>query len=157
MTSIHNCVEMAATPKDVFAVVSNLASWPRYLPHYRWIRVVESNPNHQIVHMGCYRGFIPIDWWARYQTDTFDLTLTFNHLKYFTKGMKVVWTLKPTPDGLSTLVTISHDLNPVIARWGKFIACTIIGNLFIDYVATRTLRHFAKYFQDAAAATTRII
>jgi len=147
MSSIENQIVMSASPQDVFAVVSKLEDWPRYLPHYRWNQILESHPDHQLVRMACYRRLIPIDWTSRYHADPNTLQLHFEHVKKFTRGMKVVWHLDPVNDGKATRVTITHDMDPVIKRWGNYIANDIIGKKFIDYVATRTLKHFAQYFQ----------
>jgi ribosome-associated toxin RatA of RatAB toxin-antitoxin module len=148
MKMISNQIEMSAPPKRVFEVVSDLASWPRYLPHYRWIRVMEHHPDHLVVRMACYRGMIPIDWVSRFHTDPDKNELQFDHLKAFTRGMKVIWNLEPLENGSKTRVTIHHELDPVVKRWGNFFAQRVVGQFFIDYVATRTLRNFAKYFSN---------
>lgn len=147
MSSISNTIEMAAPPSEVFGVVSNLVAWPRYLPHYRWIRVMENHPDHQVVRMACYRGWIPIDWVSRFSTKAETNEIRFVHLKAFTKGMSVTWKLDPIQGGHATKVTILHDLGPVRERWGKFIADKVIGGFFINFVATRTLKSFARHFQ----------
>jgi ribosome-associated toxin RatA of RatAB toxin-antitoxin module len=148
MNTVSNSIEMAAPPADVFAVVSNLVSWPKYLPHYRWIRVMENHPDHQIVRMACYRGWIPIDWVSRFSADHDTNEIHFQHLKAFTKGMKVVWKLESVKDGRATKVTIFHDLEPVRERLGKLASEKVIGKFFINFVATRTLKSFAKHFQN---------
>jgi ribosome-associated toxin RatA of RatAB toxin-antitoxin module len=151
MSSVSNSIEMAAPPAEVFGVVSNLVSWPRYLPHYRWIRVMENHPDHQIVRMACYRGWLPIDWVSRFSTNHDTHEIQFEHLKAFTKGMKVVWKLDPITDGQATRVTIFHDLDPVRKRLGKPVAEKVIGEFFINFVATRTLKSFAGYFRQQTA------
>ena len=147
MKMISTSREMAASPQKVFEMVSNLAAWPSYLPHYRWIRVMENHSNHQVVRMACYRSGIPIDWVSRFRADATTRRLHFEHLRAFTRGMQVIWVLEPMADGTRTRVTITHDLEPVAQRLGSFIAETIIGNFFIHYVATRTLKHFALQFE----------
>ena len=146
MTELCNHIEMEAAPDAVFKVVSDLDAWPRHLPHYRWIRVTENHPDHRVVRMACYRGWIPIDWVVRFHVDSSTRELHFTHLKAFTRGMHVVWRLEPIRDGAATRVTIAHQMQPVIERWGGFIAERIIGKFFIEYVATRTLKNFARHF-----------
>ena len=146
MTEVCNWIEMEAPPDTVFKVVSDLDAWPRYLPHYRWIRVMESHPDHRVVRMACYRGWIPIDWLARFPADSSAHKLHFTHLKAFTRGMHVVWRLESVRDGAATRVTITHEMQPVIQRWGNFVTERVIGKFFIDYVATRTLKNFALHF-----------
>lgn len=146
MSDIINSIEMEAAPEKVFEVVSDLDAWPRYLSHYRWIRVMENHPDHQVVRMACYRGWLPIDWVSRFHADTVRHELHFLHLKALTRGMHVIWRLEPIRSGAATRVTITHQIEPVVLRLGPFVAEKIIGGFFIDYVATRTLKRFAAHF-----------
>ena len=146
MNAISNRIEMPAPPQEVFEVVSDLACWPRYLPHYRWIRVIENHPDHQLVRMACFRGLIPINWVSRYHADASKRELHFLHQKAFTRGMHVVWHLEPARDGTATAVTITHEMDAVRSRLGRFIADRVIGGFFIDHVATRTLGNFSRHF-----------
>ncbi len=153
MSEIRNRIEMAASPREVFDVVSDLAAWPRYLPHYRWIRVMENHPDHQLVRMACFRSVIPIDWVSRYHADAAKRELHFIHQKAFTRGMHVVWHLEPIRGGSATDVTITHEMGSVRNRMGRFVTDRIIGGFFIDYVATRTLGNFARHFAEKKAAS----
>jgi ribosome-associated toxin RatA of RatAB toxin-antitoxin module len=150
MSVISNSIEMNAAPEEVFRVVSDLVSWPRYLPHYRWIRVLENQADHMLVRMACYRGWIPIDWVSKFSADSKTLKLYFSHQKAWTRGMEVVWHLDAISNAKKTKVTISHNLDPVSKRLGPWAANAIVGHGFIDYVATRTLKHFASHFQKTA-------
>jgi ribosome-associated toxin RatA of RatAB toxin-antitoxin module len=149
-TAISNSIEMKASPDEVFDVVSDLPSWPRHLPHYRWIRVLEKTPNEQLVGMACYRGFIPVNWVSQFRADRKTLKLHFLHQKAFTRGMEVIWHLEASPGRNATRVTIKHNMDRVSERLGGWVAHQVIGNFFIDYVATRTLRHFALHFSRKA-------
>jgi len=149
MNVIRNTIQMPAPRQKVFEVVSDLTAWPKHLPHYRWIRILENQKEHQVVRMACYRGWIPIDWVSRFRADAATYQLHFDHLKAFTRGMHVVWHLEPVHEK-ATQVTITHELEPVAKRLGNFAAHRMIGHFFIDYVATRTLKHFALYFEKKA-------
>ena len=139
-----NSVLIKAPREQIFALVSDLSRWPELLPHYRYIRKAGSGEKGDIVIMAATRSGIPISWTSEYWTDPHNLELHFLHLKKWTKGMKVVWTLTPTRDG--TRVEIVHDMNfrvPILA----WLAEPIIGRFFIENVANKTLSTFKQYFE----------
>ncbi|MBI4026806.1 MAG: SRPBCC family protein [Verrucomicrobia bacterium] len=152
MDLISHIAEMTAPPAEVFTVVSDLAAWPRYLPHYRWIRVTENHPDHQVMRMACYHGWIPVDWLTRFHADSATKELHFEHQNALTRGMRVVWRLEPIRDGAATRVTIRHDMGPVAQRWGDFMSERIFGRFFIHPMAARTLESFAEHFRRKAAS-----
>ncbi len=94
--------------------------------------------------MAAVRSGIPISWVSLYEADSASLELRFEHLRAWTKGMRVIWTLTPTRDG--TRVEIVHDLKFRIPglRW---LAELIIGKLFVEHVANQTLRTFKKLIE----------
>ncbi len=91
----------------IFKTAANLELWPEILPHYRYIRFLERGADRNIVVMAARRSGIPISWTSEQIIDRERLEIHFHHLKAWTKGMRVVWTLSDTPDGV--LVAISHD------------------------------------------------
>jgi hypothetical protein len=95
--------------------------------------------------MAARRGWLPIHWTSRFYADTHMRELHFEHLKAFTRGMRVLWTYTPTPDGVQ--VTISHELDRASA-FGRWFAHHVLGEMFIGPVATRTLSHFKKYLEQ---------
>jgi len=124
--------------------VSDLPRWPELLPHYRSIQTLGSGEKGSIVHMAAFRSGIPISWVSEFWTDDKALELHFLHLRKWTKGMKVVWTLTPTRDG--TRVEIIHDLNfriPLLA----WLAEPIIGGFFIGHIANKTLAVFKEHLE----------
>ena len=123
----------------VFAAVQDLARWPELLPHYRYVRTLGSGEKGSIVQMAAIRSGIPISWVSEYWTDPRALTLHFRHLRQWTKGMKVVWTLTPTRDG--TRVEIVHDLRFRVPSLG-WLAEPIIGGFFVEPIANQTLATF---------------
>ncbi|HEV7867407.1 MAG TPA: SRPBCC family protein [Chthoniobacteraceae bacterium] len=139
-TSIY----IRAPREEIFAVVSNLTRWPEYLPHYRYVRVIGEGLRGPLLQMCALRSGIPIAWTAEYWSDPRALELHFNHLQYWTKGMKVVWTLTPTRDG--TRVEIVHDLAFRIPGLG-WLAEPIIGRFFIEHIANRTLARFKEQLE----------
>jgi hypothetical protein len=85
-----------------------------------------------------------VTWWSAYRADSAALELRFEHLRAWTKGMLVVWTLSPTRDG--TRVEIVHDLKfrvPALA----WLAEPIINHLFIEPIARKTLATFQRVIE----------
>ena len=137
-------ITMRAPKQRIFETAADLSGWPRILPHYRYIHYYERGPERNIVKMACTRSGIPVAWTSEQIIDRERLEVRFTHLKAFTKGMQVVWTFNDTPEGV--LVAIAHDLTfrvPALAP----LADRIIGNFFVDAVATRTLRCMKAYLE----------
>ena len=140
-----NSIHIRAPREKIFAVVSDLDHWPDLLPHYRYIRTLEPGETGKIVQMAASRSGIPISWVSEYWIDERALELHFQHLRRWTKGMKVVWTLTPTRDG--TRVEIIHDMRfrvPMLA----WLAEPIISSLFIENIANKTLAAFKKHLEE---------
>ncbi len=142
-SSIH----ILAPREAIFAMVSDLAKWPEYLPHYRSIQFLGTERQRRIVKMACWRTGIPLSWVSSYEANEQALELRFEHLRAWTKGMQVVWTLTPTRDG--TRVEIIHDLKFRVNGLG-WLAEPIIGGFFIENVANKTLRTFKKLLEAEA-------
>ena len=136
---------MRAPRMSIFETAANLELWPKILPHYRYIRFLERSPNRNVVVMAATRSGIPIVWTSEEIIDRENVEVRFNHLKAFTKGMRVIWTFEEMPDGV--LVTILHDLHfriPALAP----IVDLIIGDFFIRNVANKTLRCMKAYLES---------
>lgn len=135
----ENSIVIRAPLDEIFRVTSDLEAWPRVLPHYRWIRVLERHGSALIVNMAARRGALPIRWTSRFEADAGAKELRFHHLKAFTKGMDVKWTYTPTGEGVR--VCISHELN----RWYG----NILARYFIRPVASRTLATFKSHLEKS--------
>jgi ribosome-associated toxin RatA of RatAB toxin-antitoxin module len=139
-----NSIHIRASRETIFALVRDLERWPDLLPHYRFVRVIDSGEKGDIVHMAATRSGIPISWISEYWADEKALELHFLHLRKWTKGMKVVWTLTPTRDG--TRVEIIHDLRFRVP-WLSWLAEPIIGGFFIEHIANKTLQTFKEHLE----------
>jgi hypothetical protein len=127
-------------------VVSDLARWPERLPHYRFIDFLEKDARgRDVVRMSARRGALPITWVSAYSADAARLELHFEHLRAWTKGMKVVWTLTPTRDG--TRVEIVHDLAFRI-RPLAWLFEPLITHGFIEPIAGKTLATFRALIEN---------
>jgi hypothetical protein len=140
-----NSIIMNAPRTEIFETASNLALWPKILPHYRYIKYLERGADRNVVVMAAVRSGIPISWLSEQIIDREKMEVRFRHLKAFTKGMFVVWTFRETPAGI--LVEIAHDLNfrvPALAP----LAEPIIGDFFIHHIANRTLQSMKVYLES---------
>lgn len=147
-----NSVHILAPREKIFARVSDLSKWPELLPHYRFINFLGRDQGKDIVHMGAVRPpGIPISWVSAYEADAQRLELRFEHLRAWTKGMRVSWTLNPTRDG--TRVEITHNLRFRIPMLGWLVE-PIVGRFFIENIANRTLRTFKEIIERDAAEET---
>ena len=139
-----NSIVMRAPKMSIFETAANLELWPKILPHYRYIHYLERSPNRNVVVMAATRSGIPIKWTSEEIIDRDRVEVRFNHLKAFTKGMRVVWTFTEVPEGVR--VEISHELNFRI-RALALIFNPIIGDFFISNVANKTLRCMKAYLE----------
>jgi len=139
-----NSIVIHAPKMEIFETAANLELWPKILPHYRYIRYLERSAQRNIVVMAASRSGIPIAWTSEQIIDREKVEVRFHHLKAFTKGMRVVWTFNETPSGV--LVEIVHDLQFRIPPLAP-LANPIIGNFFIQHVASETLRHMKTHLE----------
>jgi len=146
-----NSIIMQAQKMSIFETAANLELWPKILPHYRYIRYLERSPNRNVVVMAAVRSGIPISWTSEQIIDRERIEVRFNHLKAWTKGMRVVWTFQATPSGV--VVEIAHDMHfriPALAP----IVDPIIGDFFIRNVANKTLHCMKQYVEAQANRVT---
>ncbi len=136
-------------PMDsVFAYAARVEDWPRLLPHYGGVRVVESRGNARIVEMRARRGPIPVWWGARQVVLQAEGRIRYTHVRGVTRGMEVEWRLAPSGDGV--VVTIVHDLS---LRWpivGRAVADWIIGPQFVGPISGATLRRIKWLVEQPA-------
>ena len=143
----ENSILIRAPLETIFRTVSDLESWPRLLPHYRWVRVASRSSQSMTVRMAARRGWLPIRCTSRYEADAAVPELRFQHLRAFTRGMEVRWSFTPTAEGV--LVRISHDLKRRSAL-GRWFARRVLGDMFIRPVAARTLQQFKRHLERPA-------
>jgi ribosome-associated toxin RatA of RatAB toxin-antitoxin module len=125
-----NEITIAAPPLRIFERASDTQHWPQMLPHYRYVRVLDSDGSRCVVEMAARRGKIPVRWRAEQINDPEKPQIFFRHLGGWTRGMRVYWRFTALHNG-KTRVRIDHELNSPLAPF--------IGRFFIDPIATRTL------------------
>jgi ribosome-associated toxin RatA of RatAB toxin-antitoxin module len=147
-----------ADPRIAFELAAAVEDWPRILPHYRWVRVLEQlSANRRVVEMAARRDVIavprlsvPLRWTAIQTLHPHAPRIEFEHVAGVTRGMQVAWTFQPQPHALQ--IAIEHDFTP---RWpvSDVLVHLIIGEYFVNGVAARTLRRIA----ELAEARTRAL
>lgn len=129
----ENHIDIRGPAGRVFDLASDIERWPRWLPHYRYVRLHGS-----VAHMGALRNRFPVDWWAIEEAFPEDRRITFRHVGGITRGMRVEWRITETASGCH--VAISHDLAYPVPILGPLFAKYIIGGIFVTFIADRTLR-----------------
>jgi hypothetical protein len=137
-------------PMTVYRYASATERWPEILPHYRWVYKLDEVGDTRLVEMAANRNFYvanwPVRWWAAQTNIEDEPRITFTHVGGVTKGMEVEWLFTPKDEGVE--VTIVHDLElkwPVI---GGFAATWVVGPLFVDAIAGKTLARIKELIES---------
>lgn len=131
-------VHINAPYERIFSLAAEIERWPERLQHYRYVRRLPGADGERRFAMGARRGPIPVSWEAIQRPLPEERRIEFTHTGGVTRGMEVAWRFEPQGDGW--LVSIHHAL---ALRWpliGSFAARRVIGPVFIDAIAGRTLR-----------------
>jgi len=140
----ESTILIQAPLEKVFATTSDLARWPAFLPHYRYVEFLERKAEGGVIRMAALRSGIPVSWVSELRIDPKQPAIHFRHLKAFTQGMVVVWRYQEESGG--TRVTILHDLKfrvPLLAP----LAEPVIGGFFIHHIAGKTLASFRSLLE----------
>ncbi len=141
-----NQIEINGNPDEICPVIFQLAAdiqdWPAILPHYRYMHVKESTATHKLADFGASRDGFPVSWSATQDLFPEENRIEFFHVGGATKGMQVEWRLEKRKH--SVLATIEHRLEYPIPVLGKLISKYIVGRLFVENIASKTLHCFKK-------------
>jgi uncharacterized membrane protein len=133
-TAIH----IDAPLERIFPLAAEVERWPELLPHYRYVRRLETGNGERRFAMGARRGPIPVRWEATQRPLPGERRIEFLHTAGVTRGMEVEWQFEPNERGWE--VSIKHQLElrwPLIGEWA---ARHVIGPQFVEAIARRTLR-----------------
>jgi ribosome-associated toxin RatA of RatAB toxin-antitoxin module len=141
---------MNANRDTVYQLAARVEDWPRILPHYRWVRVLDvASDGRRTVEMAARRDVlgtaawsgIPLRWTALQTLDPIEPRISFEHIAGVTRGMRVAWTFTPGSGG-ALRVAIRHVFTP---QWPvpPVLVRLIVGEYFVNGVAARTLRRIA--------------
>ena len=147
MNETKNEIVIAAPARRIYELAAATERWPEFLPHYRYVRVLEERAGGRVIEMAAMRDFIPIRWVAEQHNDPEIPTVRFRHLRGWTRGMDVVWRFEESEAG--TRVTIEHRLAfafPFAADW---LGRNVVSKFFIENVAGKTLARM-KVLAEAA-------
>jgi ribosome-associated toxin RatA of RatAB toxin-antitoxin module len=122
----------------IFDLAADIKQWPTILPHYRYMRVTEESERHKVANYGASRDGIPVSWQARQELFPEEYRITFKHIGGVTKGMWVEWRLEDRGDRIH--ITIDHELTYPIPLVGAWFARYVVGGLFVENIAGKTLR-----------------
>jgi ribosome-associated toxin RatA of RatAB toxin-antitoxin module len=147
-------IDVAAPPELVFRLARDVERWPRLLPHYVAVRVVERPPDGSLVAEFVARRELvtvlglglPVAWRSRTWNEPESHRLRFVHRGGATNGMDVTWRIEPTAAGCR--VSIDHDFRPRVPGWAA-----LVDRLFTRPIAGRTL----ATFRDLAEAVDEAV
>jgi ribosome-associated toxin RatA of RatAB toxin-antitoxin module len=149
-----NTVTIDSDLDTVFHLATDVAHWPEILPHYRWVTVSKDERGQMITEMAAWRDCVPV-WWRSIQwIDETNRIITYRHIAGATRGMEVEWSVQP--DGQLVKATILHLWDPSWPLPGiiRNTMGKLAGELFIKFVADRTLRGIKQQAELLRPATT---
>ena len=136
-----NRIRIRAGIKAVYLAAADPVAWPRFLSHYRWVRVVEGSRGDPVcfVDMAATRTGFPCSWRSRMELHPAEHRIHYTHVRStWTRGMEVWWTLRRSGDG-TVEVTITHEMPRtfLVAEWFRKL---VVGRMFVENIADKTLR-----------------
>lgn len=140
---------VVSAPLDVvFDAASNVERWPDFLPHYRWVRVLERHGDWELVEMAAWRPFglfrYPTWWVSEMRRLPEEHRVRYRHVRGITRGMDVEWKLRQIDGRVD--VTVLHEWPG--PRWpvvGSLFADAIVGPIFIHGIASRTVAGVKRF------------
>ncbi len=153
-------IEIDAPVEACFRAAADVERWPEILGHYRWVRFQRRDGfGTGRIEMAARRDFGPLPypvWWvSEMELDEERPAVLYRHVDGITAGMEVEWTFEPLAPS-RTAVRIVHAWREgprwPLPGWGRRnIADRIIGPVFINHVAGRTLRGIKRHVEDGRA------
>ena len=145
-------IEIRGPAEQVFAAASDVERWPELLPHYRWVRMLDREPEGGIVEMAAWRPFgafrWPTWWVSEMRIDPARHEVRYRHIRGITRGMDVVWRILPNGD--QTRVELVHDwAGPAWPLIRRPAAEWVIGPVFVHGIASRTLAGIKRHVERA--------
>lgn len=152
----ENSIVIHAPLCCIFALGANIGDWPQILPHYRWVTVLSNDGRVKQAEMAARRDRFPVKWRTAQIVLPEEGRIVFVHTGGITRGMYVEWTLRelPAAEGGGVRVTIAHDLTYPIAPLTGWFAHRVVGELFVSYIAGKTLDRIKQLAEQDAAVLT---
>jgi len=147
----------------ILELATQVEDWPRYLPHYRYVRFhSRRSDGGGLVEMSAYRPFRAVNtpkgplrinwptWWlSEMAVDRDRPAIRFRHVAGTTKEMDVEWSFTPTSAGTHVRIVHLWD-GPRIPLIGRWAAVYLIGPVFVHGIASRTLAGLAEVAEREA-------
>lgn len=130
-------ITIHAPASRIYSFAQATERWPQLLPHYDSVRVLCDDGVHRLVQMTARRGIFPITWTALQRNDPKTFGIYFLHVRGWTRGMEVFWTLEER-DG-ATNVSIEHDVRFRFPVARRALERYVVTGYFIEGIASRTL------------------
>ena len=134
-------IAIAAPLGLVYTVASDVERWPEFLPHYRWVKVLERSEDRAVVEMAAWRPFGRLKyptWWVSEMRLEPERAIHYRHIRGITRGMDVVWSLESRGEMVEVRV-VHRWSGPSWPLIGTLAADLVIGPVFIHGIAARTL------------------
>ena len=148
---VANTLLMRGDPQLAFTLAAAVEDWPRWLPHYRSVRILEEQGQRRHVRMAAWRTGIPVAWTAWQEVLLAEDRITYLHTGGRLIGMAVVWSFQPVPDGVQ--VQITHHYEPqyhwLPRSWQPWLAEHVAGRFFVQHIAGQTLRVLRDHVEAA--------
>ena len=148
----------------IFELASQVQLWPRYLPHYRYVRFrTRRSDGGGLVEMSANRPFQvktpkgrlrlnwPTWWLSEMSIDKNRPSIRFRHVRGFTKEMEVEWSFSLTSGGTHVRIVHLWDGPRRLQAIGSLAATRVIGPVFVHGIASRTLAGLAAVAEREAA------
>lgn len=153
-----NEIDAPAGVAEAFDVARSIEHWPRWLPHYRWVRLLRRDDGGPtLVEMAARRSFGPLAWpvWWRSEmrVDPERPCIAYRHVAGVTAGMDALWTFTPLV-ARGTRIRVVHRWEggprwPLVGPWA---AERVIGPHFVHAIAGLTLAGLARELARRAPA-----
>lgn len=138
--------------RAIFQAASEIERWPEILPHYRWVKILDSRGTARVAEMAARRDWFPVKWTSIQETSEAERWIRYRHIGGLTKGMEVEWTFRPDREGV--WVRIVHDFQlgwPIIGRpLGRYV----VGEFFVKAIAGRTLAAIKQRIESQSGFKT---
>ena len=135
-------LRVRAEPGRMYHLAAAVEDWPRLLPHYRRVTILEDCGERRILDMHARRDRIPVAWTAEQRLFPGEPRITFTHIGGITRGMRVAWTFTPEADGMLA-VRVWHWFCPNWPGVPDGLVHLVVGRFFVDAIAGQTLRGLA--------------
>lgn len=143
---------VAAMPR-IYQLAVEIQNWPQWLPHYRYLRIVEEDGSRRIADFGATREGFPCRWRAIQEMSPDEWRITYRHIGGITRGMWVEWRFESLDDRVR--ITIDHALDYSVPVLGSLFAHYIVGNFFVHNIAGKTLRSLKMLVEAEFDLVTR--